>query len=184
MNIHVWASMIAVIIGVGLFITHRFAYNSKMDQKLYIIRGISGSGKSTLAAELAEQKGINYYEADMYFMKNGVYAFIGEDIGKAHNWCYDAVHRELAAGRSVIVSNTFTRWHEMRDYVTAAHVRNIHVEIIHCLGDFGSVHNVPKETMNRQRARMVINEQLPQSPLTQYSTHLPVAEMANTAFGY
>jgi len=49
---------------------------------LVIIRGCSGSGKSTLAKLLGSN--FKHFEADMYFMKNGVYQFDGTKLGAAH----------------------------------------------------------------------------------------------------
>lgn len=42
---------------------------------LYLIRGVSGAGKSTFAKQLAKSIGIDFYEADQYFYRNGKYEF-------------------------------------------------------------------------------------------------------------
>jgi predicted kinase len=90
-------------------------------------------------------------------------------------WCLDAARRRMMNGKSVIVSNTFTRWREMREYVDIADECSLNVEIITCLGDFGSIHDVPAETMARMRERFIPNEGLPQERGIKYSEHIPVA---------
>ena len=52
-------------------------------QELIIIRGIPGSGKTTMAKSY---QGYSHYEADMFFMKDGVYNFDRAKIKNAHNW--------------------------------------------------------------------------------------------------
>lgn len=166
-----------IILLVGYFI-HRI-YIMTNTKILYLIRGIPGSGKSTLAKQLALTNNMDHFEADMYFIdEDGKYNFDLNHLMNAHDWCFDQVNRRLLRGKSVIVSNTFTRWREMREYVETAMENGYDVKIIHCLGDFGSIHCVPEEAMKRMRDRILPNESLPQLQGITYSTHLPVADCA------
>ena len=166
---------------ISLFLLIKKLIKMKSKKTLYIIRGIPGSGKSTLAKTLASEKQIDYFEADMYFTnEEGEYVFDSTKLQRAHDWCFDRVLRRLLLDQSVIVSNTFTRWREMREYVESAQENGFNVEVITCLGDFGSVHGVPESIMERMRERFIPNSGLPQLKGITFSEYLAVAECANT----
>ena len=121
-----------------------------MNKTLYIIRGLPGSGKSTLANIMSIGLDIEYYEADMYFIDElGNYNFDPKNIGNAHIWCQNQVKTQLEAGKSVIVSNTFVKRWEMKPYLDMADEFNTSVNIIECKSQFGSIHGVPEETVER-----------------------------------
>ena len=121
-----------------------------MNKTLYIIRGLPGSGKSTLANIMSIGLDIEYYEADMYFIDElGNYNFDPKNIGNAHIWCQNQVKTQLEAGKSVIVSNTFVKRWEMKPYLDMADEFNTSVNIIECKSQFGSIHGVPQETVER-----------------------------------
>jgi predicted kinase len=128
--------------------------------KLYIIRGLPGAGKSTLAKEIAARTGADHWEADQYFIKNGVYKFDGMSIGEAHDQCHSNFSDSILAGRDVIVSNTFTRLREFEEYVYDAQSCKYDVIIIECLENYGSIHNVPDSSMERMRSRWEPNSKL------------------------
>lgn len=127
-----------------------------MTAKLIIIRGLPGSGKSTLAVKMINEKKAHiYYEADMYFIDplTGEYKFEGNKIGEAHEWCQDRVKAHLFKGEVVIVSNTFTRHREMSPYVEFAKANNIPFEVIVCRENYGSIHGVPPEVLEKMKER-------------------------------
>ncbi len=171
-------ALVTTITVLGLYSYIAMAYTRPMVKTLYIIRGLPGSGKSTLAAKMAAEKGIKHFEADMFFMVEGVYTFDRFKLMNAHDWCLDSVRTCILLGESVIVSNTFTRWREMREYVDLAQEHGFEVEIIHCVSDFGSIHNVPQEALDYMRDRFIPNEGLPQMKAIKYSQYIPVAEVA------
>lgn len=49
----------------------------------------------------------------MYFEVNGQYHYDASRIRDAHNWCQNMTRQALAAGKRVVVSNTFTQLREM-----------------------------------------------------------------------
>ncbi|MDN3610137.1 ATP-binding protein [Vibrio ostreicida] len=118
--------------------------------KLILIRGLPGSGKSTLAKQLK----IHHYEADMYFVdKNGDYLFQPEQLPVAHQWCLNMTRQSLSTHHSVVVSNTFVMKWEMMPYVALAKQYGAQLDVIECHNDFGSVHGVTPETIERMKAR-------------------------------
>lgn len=143
---------------------------------LYIIRGLPGSGKSTLA-KLLIQKGhaVEHFEADMYFMKDGVYQFDKMRLFAAHEWCYREVESALWSGNNVVVSNTFTRATEMEDYLILTEKQCWPTEVWECTGKFQNVHGVPEETLSRMRARFVPNRDLEKWPHVTYTTYYPAS---------
>jgi predicted kinase len=120
---------------------------------LYLLRGLPGSGKSTYAAKLQKMPNVLHYEADMYFMKDGVYTFDFTKLADAHTWCLKQTVSGLKNGMSVVVSNTFTTRWEMQNYLTWAEQLNVTVSVVKCIGEFGSVHNIPAETLKRMADR-------------------------------
>jgi predicted kinase len=117
---------------------------------LFLIRGLPGSGKSTIASSFA---GFHHFEADMFFMQDGVYKYDASKIKQAHEWCQQAVRNALDIGGDVVVSNTFTRWDEMKPYFDLALEFGIDPNVMTAQGNFGNVHGVPDEVIRRMRDR-------------------------------
>lgn len=126
-------------------------------QKYYIIRGIPGSGKSTTAKMLQQSINGQFYEADQYFMKDGVYQFDRNKLGSAHQWCYAQVEDDLKNGWDTIVSNTFTTIKELRPYFKLGAELGIKPSVLTCHGNYGSIHGVPDEALKAMRDRFVYN---------------------------
>ncbi|WP_086980835.1 ATP-binding protein [Vibrio aphrogenes] len=120
---------------------------------LTLIRGLPGSGKSTLAQRLATQTGAIHLETDMFFVaEDGVYRFAPQNLSVAHQWCQRQTKLHLSQGRSVIVSNTFVRHWEMKAYKTIAKQLNIPLEIRVCQDQFGSIHQIDPQTIEKMKA--------------------------------
>lgn len=120
---------------------------------LVLIRGIPGSGKSTMAEVLAEI-GYYHFEADMYFIRDGVYRYDRLEIGKAHAWCRQKTADALQDGRKVVVSNTFTQLREIEPYLALT----TNVQVIEARGRWANRHGVPAETLAAMLRRW---EQMP-----------------------
>lgn len=118
---------------------------------LILIRGLPGSGKSTLARQLT---GSFHLEADQYFVNSqGEYKFNPAKLKEAHENCFKNAEYYLGGGYSVVVANTFSRIWEMQPYIDLAHHLGIPLQVIECQGNFGSIHNVPEETIQRMKER-------------------------------
>jgi len=121
--------------------------------KMIIIRGLPGSGKTTEANKIKKvNPSIEHYEADMFITVNGEYKFSPETIPYSHEWCKSMTAKALMDGKDAIVSNTFTQQWQIDPYIKMAKVFNADIELITCRGEYGSVHGVPEETMERMRA--------------------------------
>jgi predicted kinase len=134
---------------------------STLSPILHIIRGVSGSGKTTLAKEMQWNIGGYYFEADMWFCRlDGTYAFNPADLSQAHKWCFEQVCKEIDLGNHVIVSNTFTRLWEMRNYIDYALDHGYRVHIVTCHGRYQNTHGLTQEMVDRQAARFQTNKEI------------------------
>ena len=118
--------------------------------KIVLIRGLPGSGKSTMAAAMS---GYVHLEADMFMLVDGAYQYDPTKVRDSHEWCRKQMRIALASGQSVVVSNTFSRLHEMKDYVTIGKDFNIAVTVIDADGAWPNVHGVPLERIEQMRQR-------------------------------
>ena len=121
-----------------------------MNKVLYIIRGIPGSGKSTLAQTLTE----NYSEADQFMYENGEYKWHPSKLKYAHQQCFEKIENWMKDGISPIaVSNTFIKLKDFKPYVNLAQQYEYNVEIKECDGNYGSIHDVPSDTMEKMKKK-------------------------------
>jgi len=121
--------------------------------KLILYRGLPGSGKSTAARKAS----VDYvFEADDYFNMwpyvgagNGSvgvsYWFSGEHLRDAHKWCLWRTTEALRWGYTVAVANTFTRLSEMQPYLDLGYDTTVY----RMTKNYGSVHGVPKDTIDK-----------------------------------
>ena len=122
-------------------------------KELILIRGLPGSGKSTLAKDLRRDTDV-IMEADTYFLdEEGNYNFNKDGLYAAHNWCQRQTEMYLQLGCRVIVANTFTTLKELKPYFQLAKEFGIVPIVYHCQNDFGSIHDVPEETIERMKTR-------------------------------
>lgn len=132
-----------------------------MNKKLIVFRGIPGSGKSTMAKTLQKSyicAGYTtaLYEADMYFMtESGEYKFDGKLLGKAHEWCRNQVSESLDRCQVVIVANTNLTEKEMKLWEEIAKEKSSDMDVFHLLTNFGTIHGVPQETIDKMKEREI-----------------------------
>lgn len=154
--------------------------NTNFAPILHIIRGVSGSGKTTLAKKLSAAIGANYFEADMYFIRdNGKYMFDPKQLPEAHDWCLREVCREIKEGHNVIVSNTFTTEWEMQEYIRCALLYDFRVHIITCVGRYQNVHGLTEKAVARQIARFESNEEIKANNSRYDNPNITFAEYQN-----
>ena len=121
---------------------------------LTLIRGLPGSGKSTLAKMLVKQTGDKHFEADMFFTdEKGNYNWSADKITQAHAWCQESTRNFLEWNYDVVVSNTFTTDKELKPYFDIALEFALTPVIITMQNNFGNVHNVPVEAIDRMKNR-------------------------------
>ena len=116
---------------------------------LYLVRGLPGSGKSTYAKKI----GCFHVEADMYHCRNGEYQFDVSHSRFGHNWCQKTAFFAMEQGMDVVVSNTFTQKWELQPYLDFAVKTGHKVTILRMTNNYGTVHGVPEETMQKMRSR-------------------------------
>ena len=136
-----------------------------MSKELILVRGIPGSGKSTTAKLWgAGGAGYAHFEADMYFMEDGVYKFDPTKIRDAHKWCQDSVERAMLLNHTtgdnsvIIVSNTFTQEWEMVPYFLLAEQWRYQVTSLIVENRHGGVneHGVPEDKLQAMKDRFEI----------------------------
>lgn len=115
---------------------------ARVNTELVLIRGLPGSGKSTMAKVLA-LVGYEHYEADMFFLHDGVYRFDPLRLRDAHAWCQAMTLSSLTQGKRTVVANNFMSLRELAPYQAMSRS----VRIIEATGRWCDVRKVPATTL-------------------------------------
>lgn len=111
---------------------------------LILIRGLPGSGKSTFARESFSW--CKHFEADDFWKGK---EFDARFLSLAHKKCQENTWDAICQGYDVVVANTFTRLWEMQPYLDMTE----DIKVYRMTGDYGSIHNVPKDTIEKMKKR-------------------------------
>ena len=145
--------------------------SSREIKKLILVRGLPGSGKTTFAKFLMEYIDIFNLNTDEFgvfeiatddcwdqpYTINGKFNSAG--LGPAHLKCQETVENKMVFSTPVIiVHNTFTTESELEPYITLAKKYNYEVTtlIIENRHKNTSIHDVPKETIQKMKNRFSI----------------------------
>lgn len=145
--------------------------------RLVLIRGLPGSGKSTLAKDYLSQ-GYLHFEADQFFMVDGEYRFVEEQLPDAHAWCLSQTREALDADEYVCVANVFTTDDDIKPYIDLG----VEFKLVEANYRGRSIHKVPAAALRKMKAKWVSTSELikklkirtPQAPaVVIYETSLP-----------
>lgn len=119
------------------------------------MQGVPGSGKSTVARLIADNIVGVICSTDDYFYKDGEYKFDPEKLGEYHSRNLQHATDLMAEGCNVVIDNTNILQKHVRPYVNAARQNGYHVQFVRITGDnFGNIHKVPEEVVERMRHQM------------------------------
>lgn len=117
---------------------------------LHLVRGLPGSGKTTWVKKTFD---CLHVEADMFFVKDGEYKWEGKSVRDAHDWCKKLTSDSIQTGADVVVSNTFTQLWELQPYLDMAKKYDTVVVVYKMTSQYGNVHNVPSEVVEKMATR-------------------------------
>lgn len=129
-----------------------FRIASEQQPVITLVIGLPGSGKSTFAKSIPNA---SHYEADMYFVNDetGEYSFDRSQLSNAHRWCQSRTTTDLKNGKNVVVSNTgLTKW-EREIFYKIAQDFGAKIRVKTMLNDYGNIHGVPRESLERMKSK-------------------------------
>lgn len=122
-----------------------------MARNLILLRGHPGAGKTTFAVLIAPAFN---FSADQYFMVDGEYKYDATRIKQAHDNCLLRTSVAMADNAGIIaVHNTFISNKFMQPYFDVAKAYGYQVTVLHVEGDHGTVHDVPRKTIDSMKQR-------------------------------
>lgn len=132
-------------------------FTPSADRILYILRGVPGTGKTTRALELCKQLDL-VVEADQfphrYIRHQGVLMGLNPTVSNAdaHAWANGVLKSLLAMHLpKVAIANTMCKREWVQPFIMLADRYGYQPVVVDCTTEYGSIHNVPDEVMNRMR---------------------------------
>jgi uridine kinase len=125
-----------------------------------VLRAVSGAGKSTLADIFNTKFGWVVVCADDYFTDaDGNYNFDATKLGIAHNECQKKFMEALSdpSTEGIVVANTNTKDSDWAFYKQEAEKVGAKVVVMVIENHHGGkdIHNVPEETLQRQKQNII-----------------------------
>ena len=144
-------------------------------RQLILVRGLVGAGKTTTAKTLDVDV---IHEADNYFITNGSYKFIAQQLPQAHKMCQILTLQSLKEDKSVAVCNTFSERWELEPYLKMAEQTTAHTTIIDLYDQQltneqlakRNLHQVPSQVIANMRKRWQTLHQLQLAKNIRYIT--------------
>lgn len=126
--------------------------------KLYLMQGLPGTGKSSLARVIARDALAVVLSTDDFHHTDPanphLYIFDPTLAVSRHEKNQERCRYFLSRGVSVVIDNTNITNAAIKPYVLMATALGIPVEIRRCIQEYGSVHGVPAEIIEKMRAAM------------------------------
>lgn len=116
--------------------------------KLICLRGLPGSGKSTFTRKHFQ---CCILENDMFQVSDGQYNWSADGTKRAISLCRKLAEEILQNGSDVVICNTFVKKHFIEGYKQLADKYHADLEVIRMTGNFHSIHNVPKTTIDNMK---------------------------------
>lgn len=114
---------------------------------LHIVRGLPGSGKSTYAKSL----NILHVETDMFCMKNGEYVWTPEGQARRIELVSEFVEKCLQTGSDCVVTGVFSTHRSYQPLIELGRLYRAKIEVKTCTSNYGSIHNVPSDVIEKMR---------------------------------
>jgi len=142
------------------------------ETNLILVRGVSGAGKNTIGDLFNEDDTTVVISTDDMFMINDEYVFDASKLSEYHKKTVDHVEEIMkdyawmsidsdfswSLVNKIVVCNTFTEEWEMKSYFDIAkeYKWRVHTIIVENRHKSSSIHNVPAETITKQRIRFEV----------------------------
>lgn len=137
---------------------------SKSNRQCILMRGYAGCGKSTEAEKLAKEYNAVICSADDYWMKNGKYCFVMENLHLAHAACFDKFKNAVKNGENVIIDNTNLKFEDIQKYVDHLIVNNNHNRYIYAVDikevRYNSIDKAIEHRSNREDGKNIPVDQM------------------------
>jgi len=147
------------------FVVDRRGFGVKIaSMDIIILRGTASCGKTTFANLLKSlDDSVEIVCADDFFYKEGRYVFDASQLSTAHKTCREKF-KELVDRRAktIIVANTNTKEWEFADYKNYGRENGYQITFLVLENRHGNTnsHNVPPETIKRQKENLILSLKL------------------------